>query len=231
MTTTAATPSAPVEPPDQLLPHRIWHYPAAPRSASDARRHVTTQLHHWGLDSLTDTAALVTSELVTNALAASQHARHSGDDDLTSRIAMRLTYSPQDLIVEVWDAGTGRPTRRAAGPDAEDGRGLHLVTALSGHSGHYQARVRTAAGYRPKGKVTWASLPHTTPSAQVPRDTAAGDLPRRATSPGLTETAQDPVVFDLALLQRVRDGLRNLDDGTHLRTSSHPHRPGAGGTA
>ncbi|ETA01225.1 hypothetical protein CcI6DRAFT_03348 [Frankia sp. CcI6] len=231
MTTTAAAPSAPTEPPDQPLPHRIWHYPAAPRSASDARHHVTTQLHHWGLNSLTDTAALVTSELVTNPLAASHHARHSGDDDLTSRIAMRLTYSPQDLIVEVWDAGAGRPTRRTAGPDAEDGRGLQLVTALSGHSGHYQARVRTAAGHRPKGKVTWASLPHTTPSTQVPRDTAAGDLPRRATSPGLTETTQDPIGFDLALLQRVRDGLRNLDDGTHLHTSSHPHQPGTGGTA
>ncbi|ORT46521.1 anti-sigma factor [Frankia sp. KB5] len=193
---------------------------------------MTTQLHRWGLDSLTDTAALVTSELVTNALTASQRARHSGDDDLTSLIAMRLAYSPQDLIVEVWDgAAAGRPTLRAANPDAEDGRGLHLVTALSGHSGHYQAQIRTVAGYRPKGKVTWASLPHTTPSTQMPRDTAAGDLPRRATSPGPTQTTQDPIVFDLTLLQRVRDGLRNLDDGTHLRASSHPHRPGAGGTA
>ncbi|ABW12064.1 putative anti-sigma regulatory factor, serine/threonine protein kinase [Parafrankia sp. EAN1pec] len=214
-TALAATPPATPEPPGHPLPHRIWHYPATPPCASDARHHVTAQLQRWGLDSLTDTATIVTSELVTNALAASHRAYQDGDDDLTSQIALRLTYSHHDVLVEVWDGGTGRPTRRAAGPDAEDGRGLHLVSALARDTGHYQARVRTAAGYRPKGKVVWAALPHNTPPMRLAPDALVGDLPRRDPSSGPTETTQTPDVFDLALLQRVHDGLRNLDDWTH----------------
>jgi anti-sigma regulatory factor (Ser/Thr protein kinase) len=203
------------------LPHRIWHYPAAPPSAADARQHVTAQLGHWGLGNLADTAAIVTSELVTNALAASYRACQDGDDDLTSRIAMRLTCSHQDVIVEVWDGGAGRPTRRVAGPDAEDGRGLHLVAALSRDTGHYQARVRTAVGYRPKGKVVWAALSHNAPPIRLTPNVPPGDLPRRAPSSGPAEIAQAPDVFDLALLQRVRDGLRNLDDWTHRNHADH----------
>ncbi|WP_243657701.1 ATP-binding protein [Parafrankia sp. BMG5.11] len=220
-TALATTPPATPEPPDPPLPHRIWHYPADPPSAPKARHHVTAQLGHWGLGSLADTAAIVTSELVTNALATSHRACQDGDDDLTSQIALRLTYSHQDVIVEVWDGGTGRPTRRATGPDAEDGRGLHLVAALSRDTGHYQARVRTAVGYRPKGKVVWAALSHNAPPVGLAPTVLAGDLPRRAPSSGPAETAQAPDVFDLALLQRVRDGLRNLDDWTHHSHDGH----------
>src|SRR5512135_1917837 len=42
--------------------------PCDPRSVGAARRFVTTRLVAWGHPALTDTAALLVSELVTNAL-------------------------------------------------------------------------------------------------------------------------------------------------------------------
>lgn len=154
-TAVAAAPSATPEPAVHLLPHRVWRYPTRPQSARAARHDVTTQLHRWNLGGLIDTTTLATSELINNALDASLY----GDDELTSQIAMRLTYSENDVIIEVWDGGPGHPTRRPADPDAEDGRGLHLVAALARRTGYYLARVRTAdGGYQRKGKVVWAAL-------------------------------------------------------------------------
>ncbi|WP_239308923.1 ATP-binding protein [Frankia sp. Cj3] len=212
-TALAATPSTTPDPPADRLPQHVRHYPAIPRSASAARRDATAQLHRWGLDGLIDTATLVVSELITNALAASNRAPGlHGADDVASRVAMRLTYSHRDLIVEVWDGGTGRPTRRSTDTDTEDGRGLHLVAALARDLGYYPVRVRTPDGYRTKGKIVWAALPHTTPPLWHVPDASAEDLPRRDPPPVTDEGASNPDVYDRALLQRVLDGLRNLDD-------------------
>ncbi|WP_049795652.1 ATP-binding protein [Frankia sp. EAN1pec] len=223
-TAVATTPTTAPDPAVHLLPHRVWHYPTGPQSASAARRDVTGQLHQWNLGHVIDTITLLTSELVTNALAASMR----GDDDLTSQIAMRLTYSDNHVIVEVWDGGPGHPTRRAAGPDAEDSRGLHLVTALTPRTGYYQARVRTPDGnYQKKGKVVWAALPHNTPPPRHTPTAPTDDLPRREHFATHAATPTTPDVFDLDLLHRVRDGLRNLD--THpvhtAPTGSDRHAP------
>jgi len=208
MTTVTIAPSTAPEPAVHLLPHCVWHYPIRPQSASAARHNVVAQLHRWSLDHVVDTIILVTSELITNALAASLR----GDGDLTSQIAMRLTYSDNHVIVEVWDGGPGHPTRRAGDPDAEDGRGLHLVTALARRTGHYRARVRTPDGsFQRKGKVVWAALPHNTPPPQHVWTTLTDDLPRREQFVTHAETTASPDVFDLDLLHRVRDGLRKLD--------------------
>ncbi|WP_240724234.1 ATP-binding protein [Frankia sp. B2] len=220
MTTTTSAP----EPAVHLLPHRVWHYPTRPQSASVARRDVTAQLHQWNLDHVIDTITLLTSELATNALASSLH----GDDDLTSQIAMRLTYSDHHVIVEVWDGGPGHPTRRAAGPDAEDGRGLHLVTRLTPRTGYYQARVHTPDGsHQKRGKVVWAALPHHTPLPRRIPTAPTDDLPRRERFAAHAATTPATDVFDLDLLHRVRDGLRTLD--THpapvTSTGSGRHAP------
>jgi len=212
MTAAVVTPASTTrESAADLLPRRIWFYAAVPRSVGAARRDVSTRLAHWGLDTLTDMATLVTSELVTNALASSQAARQHGDDDLTSRIALCLTYGHQDLLIEVWDGGAGHPVRQTPSHDAETGRGLGLVATLTHNTGYYRAHVRTPTGRRPKGKVVWAVLRHDRPPVELVLDTTARDLPRRAPS-RVEEEAADPLdVFDLELLRRVRDGLRRLD--------------------
>jgi anti-sigma regulatory factor (Ser/Thr protein kinase) len=89
-----------------------------------ARRHARATLGRWGLHDHADLAALVVSELAANAL------RH-GDGP----VGVRLSYGCGDLRVEVHDDGPGRPVRREAAADDEDGRGLGLLDGLLGMHG------------------------------------------------------------------------------------------------
>lgn len=87
---------------------------------------------------LLDDAALVVSELMTNALRAG------------SRIALlTLTLEPGHLRVAVQDDVAARPRLMEAAPGELTGRGLHLVAALSNDWGF----TRLA-----RGKEVWADL-------------------------------------------------------------------------
>lgn len=110
---------------------------ATPRGARLARRLAAEQLDAWGWPYATDangTAALLVAELATNAV---RHGRERGRD-----FRLRLTLYPRDttLRIELTDP---RPARRPPtpgtlqppAPDAESGRGLLLVEALSSHWG------------------------------------------------------------------------------------------------
>jgi anti-sigma regulatory factor (Ser/Thr protein kinase) len=101
-------------------------------------------LRQWGVPALVDTAELLASELVTNAL---QHTR--GGAVLTAT----LTPGPgHRLRIEVQDSLAGRPRPRPAdmaGDHGTSGRGLLLVQALADTWG-----VRARAG----GKVVWFEL-------------------------------------------------------------------------
>ncbi|CAO5174506.1 Serine/threonine kinase anti-sigma factor [Frankia sp. AiPs1] len=212
-------PTAPDPPANRLpLPRHVWHYPAAPRSASAARRDATVQLHRWGLTTLIGLATLVVSELITNALVASnRHGLHHAGEAVP-RVAMRLTYSHRDLIIEVWDSGPGHPSRRTTDTHAEDGRGLHLVAALARDFGSCPVRVRTPGGYRTAGKIVWAALPH---GAQLGPNLSHGpaeQLPRRDPTLSTGRGTPRPDRHDHALLHRVLDGLRTLDVGRRVTT-------------
>ena len=100
-----------------------WTFPADPGAVRTARGAVRGQLRGWGLDSLGDIAALLVSELVTNAL------RHA-----TGPIGVRLVRPARlegVLLVEVSDPLPDPPRERAAAPEDESGRGLHLVASSS----------------------------------------------------------------------------------------------------
>jgi anti-sigma regulatory factor (Ser/Thr protein kinase) len=87
----------------------------------EARRALRELLRHWGRPGRSETAELLTSELVTNALIHTDH-----DAVLTA------TVGPRGLRVEVRDFVARRPRLRA--PDAGDGthgRGLILVQSLA----------------------------------------------------------------------------------------------------
>ncbi|WP_261562171.1 ATP-binding protein, partial [Frankia tisae] len=217
--------------PSHHLPHRVWYYPTDPRSAGAARRDLAAQLHEWGLGELIDPAVLVVSELASNALIASLRARDQhGDDAAVSRVAVRLTYGHHNVIVEVWDGVADVPILRAADPDAENGRGLHLVAALARDSGCYRVRVQdTDGGHRTNGKVAWAILPHGTSPARPVTDTPPDSpgLPRRSPDMPISGNAPDldPDAVDLVLLQRVIDGLRALNDWTRDATPTRSDRP------
>ena len=108
----------------------------------------------WHADEhLASTAALVVSELVTNALL------HG-----LPPVRVRLRSTTDALSVEVFDEGHVLPDRGGGEPDEESGRGLLLVEVLSRRWG------TRASG---EGKVVWAELPL---PGELPED-VPGDLP------------------------------------------------------
>ena len=93
---------------------------ADPVSASLARRFVSTTLSGWHSEHLIDTAALLTSELVTNAIV------HAG-----SAIELCMARETGVIRFEVRDRSECLPSPRRTTPGDTCGRGLVLVAALS----------------------------------------------------------------------------------------------------
>ena len=91
-------------------------FPATPESARAARRFVGDVLLDWELPQLIEPAALLVSELVTNALL---HAR--------SDIDVKLRVADDNLRVEVHDSSPVLPRPRNYRPEAATGRGLHML--------------------------------------------------------------------------------------------------------
>jgi anti-sigma regulatory factor (Ser/Thr protein kinase) len=93
------------------------------RSAKQARRFVIERLH--GYDSaLVDNVALMTSELVTNAIQYS-----------TGTLMVTLEVDAETLRVGVSDVGPGTPMIRNPRPEEPNGRGLQIVAALANEWG------------------------------------------------------------------------------------------------
>lgn len=162
-----ATPAAT---PSRAAAERRFRFELAahPGSPAQARRLTRARLTGWSVcEDTCDTAALVVSELVTNAIVhtASSHVvceLHDGDDLL--RIAVR-------------DEGCapGRPranTRQR--PEEEHGRGLLLVDAL--------CRAWGAQEHGP-GLLVWAELARTADSPHTADFPVTADTPRTAGSP------------------------------------------------
>ncbi|MEU8821579.1 hypothetical protein [Actinoplanes sp. NPDC048796] len=105
------------------------------RAARQARGVVTEACLRWDEPDLVGPAALVASELVTNA---AMHAH--------TMMTMQVRLRPCHVRIAVFD-GSGRPA--VARPPGDSGRGLHLVDAVSAAWGS------TAL---PTGKVVWAAL-------------------------------------------------------------------------
>ena len=119
---------------------------ALPSAVPCARGHVRAVALEWGLKELADTAELLASELVTNAIQASGTLRISG----TPVVRVWVTSDDISMVIHVWDASAAMPVRQAAiAVDDEGGRGLLLVETLSKDWGAYRK-----AG----GKVVWVMI-------------------------------------------------------------------------
>ena len=119
---------------------KMW--PHDPRSVGRARQFVAKHLGAWGLPQLTETAELIVSELVTNAVT-------HGRPPYGRLIATRFERLPSGVRIEVHDANESKPERRDASAEAEDGRGLALVHALT--DGQWGVSDRDGPG-----KMVWA---------------------------------------------------------------------------
>jgi anti-sigma regulatory factor (Ser/Thr protein kinase) len=123
-----------------------------------ARLHAKQVLWEWGLSELSDSVELVVSELVTNAVRVSQSMEQ------VSSVRLWLRSDKRRVLMLVWDANPRPPVRIEASEDAEGGRGLLLVEAISDRWNWYPPNGMD-------GKIVWAEvslsppdeLPHRVP--------------------------------------------------------------------
>jgi anti-sigma regulatory factor (Ser/Thr protein kinase) len=113
---------------------------ATVKSPGSARRFVTDQLAMWGYATLTADAALLTSELVTNAVA------HGAEP-----YAVEVVDLDDGVLVTVEDAAhEAVPAPRRQGSEAESGRGLAIVDSI--------ATAWGTSAVPGDGKVVWFRL-------------------------------------------------------------------------
>ncbi|MEU8569202.1 ATP-binding protein [Streptomyces pathocidini] len=133
-------------------------YTPNPRSVSLARRRAARLVREWGHPDLVDGAALLVSELATNALL------HGCLRDRLFRVRIALT--PTAVRIEVSDPrGERLPLTRRPADDESFGRGLLLVDQLADRWG-------TSSRSPGPGKTVWAEL-------------GTGQPPRRPTTMSL----------------------------------------------
>jgi anti-sigma regulatory factor (Ser/Thr protein kinase) len=91
-----------------------------PTSPMKARAFVGITLHEWGCDCVEAVAALLVSEVVTNAV---KHVR--------SAAVLSARYEEGRVEVRVRDESDALPMLQQTDPEGETGRGLMLVNALA----------------------------------------------------------------------------------------------------
>ncbi len=115
--------------------------PATAQAPGLARQAIRETLPSWQLAQLEETALLLASELVTNAV---RHARNEG-----RMIGLRLETTAGGLRIEVHDGDSRWPQPGAPDDLDESGFGFVLVTALASTWGVTDLAV---------GKAVWAEL-------------------------------------------------------------------------
>lgn len=132
---------------------------AHPGAVAQARRVTRTQLSGWAhCEDTCDTAALVVSELVTNAIV------HTA----SSQIVCELHDADELVRIAVRDEGCapGEPHPSPQRPEEEHGRGLLLIESLCHSWGAQPAGL---------GLLVWADLPRMTPSEDQSSDADTDD--------------------------------------------------------
>jgi anti-sigma regulatory factor (Ser/Thr protein kinase) len=116
-----------------------------PSAVPYARLQSRQLLRQWGLSAaLGETAELLVSEIVTNAVQITQ------TDARSAPVRLWLLSDQVRLLMLIGDSSPLPPVRMSTNDDAEKGRGLLLVEALSTRWGHFP--------HCGGGKVVWAML-------------------------------------------------------------------------
>ncbi|MFE3720748.1 ATP-binding protein [Streptomyces cyaneofuscatus] len=189
---------------DAITPHLLYatslRLAAVPSAVGKSRVFIRQMLQHWRLPDYIDVVDLVVSELVTNAIEATgitdtQPTCTAVTDEHVVGVQLRIIGAR--LYVEVWDGSTDTPVRKHPDTNAEGGRGLLLIEAMTEQWDVYQPEVG--------GKVVWAELS----LAEPPKPPPLPSMPVR--TPGRTRppAGPDEDMASTALLQRVLDGFLN----------------------
>jgi anti-sigma regulatory factor (Ser/Thr protein kinase) len=120
-----------------------------PAAAAEARRQVRSAIQSWQVPVDPDTAILLTSELVTNAV------RHEAGQ----AVMLVVTCARGQLRVDVHDTSPSWPAVADVPADAETGRGLLLVETLSDEWGFFRT---------PAGKAVYFMLAFQTDQPEQP---------------------------------------------------------------
>ncbi|MDF2255708.1 ATP-binding protein [Streptantibioticus ferralitis] len=119
------------------------------QAAGAARQFTRSTLTGWGMPALVDNAAIIVSELLSNAmrygLATAQELPAPAHP-----VWLGLLLRGTTVLCAVCDPGTGVPVLKEPDHLAETGRGLHVIDALS-----------ESWGWTPPdhgGKVVWAAV-------------------------------------------------------------------------
>ncbi|MGH3274178.1 MAG: ATP-binding protein, partial [Streptosporangiaceae bacterium] len=149
-----------------VAPRRMWPLSSVmpplaplPTAPACARALVSLTLVLWGMGHLADSADMVTSELVTNAVKASSPYYLDARIDV---IRVCLFADRTHALIEVWDQAAGAPQLRAPGKLEESGRGLTIVAGIADRWGWWPAADR-------RGKCVWAELSQLTVRFQAVR--------------------------------------------------------------
>ncbi|MFD7284962.1 ATP-binding protein [Streptomyces sp. NPDC059863] len=175
---------------------------AVPSAVSCARAFAKFTLRWWDATHVMDDALLVVSELVTNAVTATGPKTTTPtwtDIKAEHILGVQLRVVDMHLYVEVWDRSDEVPGTKHPTADAEDGRGLLLVEALTKRWGTSRPPVG--------GKIVWAELALSKPptlTVDVP------PLPHRLPAHVRVPEGKAKDAVATALMQRVLEGLRNL---------------------
>jgi anti-sigma regulatory factor (Ser/Thr protein kinase) len=116
--------------------HRIsFPLEAELSSVRQARAMIRDPLKRWGLEDLIPVTELLVSELVTNAI------KYAKGETL-----LQLVLEPDRLVCEVHDTSPALPRVLQVDKDAENGRGLHVVSQMAARWGSRRSQT---------GKVVW----------------------------------------------------------------------------
>jgi PAS domain S-box-containing protein len=161
---------------DVQAPSEAVHpLPPVPESVGEARRLVTVRLQALEVsDTLVDTARLLVSELVTNAVL---HAR--------TEIGLRVEVRSAVLRVEVSDRSVRVPSPRHYAPTAATGRGMALVEALAHQFGMQLTDT---------GKIVWFAL-------ALNRSAPQSGLVHQDAAPATHHVAPDGSTFPVHLVR------------------------------
>jgi anti-sigma regulatory factor (Ser/Thr protein kinase) len=144
------------------MPSDWWDAPSAAalalaptaQPAKNARRFTRATLGRWGLETLADDAEIIVGEFVANAIRHANRTAGGGDSPATaradSRIGLRIFRRSGEVMCAVLDPSDTAPVLKPPTREAECGRGLQLVDALS-----------DVWGWSPvvgHGKAVWAIL-------------------------------------------------------------------------
>lgn len=118
-----------------------------PGAVPCARLHARQVLWEWGLTGLRENAELLVTELMTNAITASRSMQQMFP------VRLWLLADHAQVLILVWDASLRPPVPANTSEDAESGRGLQLVEAISQRWDWYFPQETG-------GKVVWALTGH-----------------------------------------------------------------------